>query len=1162
MEIPAGQDVYLPEIHDTQEDATVDAASASDTTSDAGDHDSEEEENGSSDEEIDARIDDPCTDIKSALTAALAMKLTTGVQGAFAFSYTADDAPIPGLNITGLGNVPIPLTKRSAKDLIGVCELAPFGKGERTVVDRNVRDTWELSADKISFVNPKWNTWMNSTLIPEITKRLGVSKIQKCELYKLLVYEKGSHFLPHQDTEKSPGMFATLVIVLPTAFEGGQLHVSHGGQSKIFDVAEDSTFSTSIMAWYTDVRHEVKPITKGYRLALSYNLIAPTGVPKPRLSDNSDMVSAVRHVLLSWRQSFGPSIPEKLAYILKHRYSSFGIGNGVLKGADIRTVDILQSLAKECRFEIFIGQAELRVSGDIEDMLKRCFEPKENHSEPLTMGDVVDLSTGQPVHRFEYQFDHPGEFIPRGLDKGSPYREEDDGYMGNYAANVRFWYKQTVVMLWPKNREDDLSGDDWLEDISAELDGRSSTSPSPFERRMLKRILFRLEGGGKSKKALSIVCKTAVRWKDHQLWSRAAHVGKIEKVADNETLVSAALAFGFETLESLFIAVIEKDKSNAKRLNLVDSIAKSDLVLHPDVLPWCDEHRDTIYDTLKIAKPDDVYSLVAIAKAEGIEVMKDTIIPQLLNLNCELDFWRPFLKDLRANRGALVSSSEAVETVIASTLALLLRKTDPFIEKAQPARVYQTTPEFDPQPAIELIGICVELGSLDSCKVVFEKLQRQGGTGDEQTRRAWKSQVYCPLMTSVVSLAQPPHGVNLHAPPFLPFLETIAGPVIDSLLASRKPDWKAVLEAAKWCKPKNGFKVLETKMLSQSDSLSSSHSLAEAARAFSESWVPEDATETNVALGKLIRTLVMREVTSAHLHYDESQTLRQPPYILQRAKDILILCSETLQLKPAAELLARLKAPKKYVAVHVEEVALPFVRILCHELSAREISISEKPYGSFCRDILTEFLDNVIGPQPAADVPPSPEQISGLGCGCDICDHMISQLCSSSEVITIRRVQKDRTHLENQIRSQYGLTFRTIMGRSPHGLEITKPTSFTAFNLWYERLKVGVKAWQAIRPAEIRQTIFGDDHDWIEDALQIRHNAHDDTETVQTEITKLTPTNQSGSSSAARNLASHSHGGQSADHSTNTKRSMPSSYSADHVPRKRSKNITRDDDLS
>ena len=39
------------------------------------------------------------------------------------------------------------------------------------------------------------------------------------ELYKLVLYEAGSFFVPHRDTEKADGMFGTMVIVLPSIYK-------------------------------------------------------------------------------------------------------------------------------------------------------------------------------------------------------------------------------------------------------------------------------------------------------------------------------------------------------------------------------------------------------------------------------------------------------------------------------------------------------------------------------------------------------------------------------------------------------------------------------------------------------------------------------------------------------------------------------------------------------------------------------------------------------------------------------------------------------------------------------------------------------------------------------------------------------------------------------
>jgi predicted 2-oxoglutarate/Fe(II)-dependent dioxygenase YbiX len=66
-------------------------------------------------------------------------------------------------------------------------------------------------------------------------------------------------------------MFATVIIILPSIYGGGEVRVKHGSASQTF---EFPSFSTSALAWYTDVMHEVRPVTSGHRLALSYNLIA------------------------------------------------------------------------------------------------------------------------------------------------------------------------------------------------------------------------------------------------------------------------------------------------------------------------------------------------------------------------------------------------------------------------------------------------------------------------------------------------------------------------------------------------------------------------------------------------------------------------------------------------------------------------------------------------------------------------------------------------------------------------------------------------------------------------------------------------------------------------------------------------------------------------
>ena len=56
---------------------------------------------------------------------------------------------------------------------------------------------------------------------------LGVTGPVVADLYKLLVYDPGSFFVNHRDTEKAAGMFATLIIVLPPIYTAVHLLVRH-----------------------------------------------------------------------------------------------------------------------------------------------------------------------------------------------------------------------------------------------------------------------------------------------------------------------------------------------------------------------------------------------------------------------------------------------------------------------------------------------------------------------------------------------------------------------------------------------------------------------------------------------------------------------------------------------------------------------------------------------------------------------------------------------------------------------------------------------------------------------------------------------------------------------------------------------------------------------
>lgn len=110
----------------------------------------------------------------------------------------------PMIKIDGVGHVNIPLTEEKAHEIIEAeaCHQAPFGKGEETIVDTSVRNTWELNPDQFQINSPDWQL-----VLWEATRRaaaaLGIPQESqsnvKAHLYKMLLYQKGAIFKPHQE---------------------------------------------------------------------------------------------------------------------------------------------------------------------------------------------------------------------------------------------------------------------------------------------------------------------------------------------------------------------------------------------------------------------------------------------------------------------------------------------------------------------------------------------------------------------------------------------------------------------------------------------------------------------------------------------------------------------------------------------------------------------------------------------------------------------------------------------------------------------------------------------------------------------------------------------------------------------------------------------------
>lgn len=250
--------------------------------------------------------------------------------------------PLPGLTVSGVGLISLPISSAQAEQLAGVAQQAPFGKRMETVVDTTVRNVLQIEPDRVTFSNPAWDSQV-AELVARAAQELGAPpRDVTASLYKVLLYEPGGFFLPHRDTEKAEGMFATLVIQPPSTYTGGECVVRHGSGERVFRFGTDTgdaAFGWHYMCHYADCEHEVKPITSGYRVVLVYSLCLTagvTGVSNPSPGSFTDL-EAWQHQRLQDILCELPPRQRRLLLPLEHQYTQASLaqlGFGALKGVD------------------------------------------------------------------------------------------------------------------------------------------------------------------------------------------------------------------------------------------------------------------------------------------------------------------------------------------------------------------------------------------------------------------------------------------------------------------------------------------------------------------------------------------------------------------------------------------------------------------------------------------------------------------------------------------------------------------------------------------------------------------------------------------------------------------------------------------------------------
>ena len=132
-------------------------------------------------------------------------------------------------------------------------------------------------------------------------------------------------------------MFATLIIVLPSIYTGGELRVRHRDREVRLELYCPEPSEVAFAAFYADCVHELLPITSGCRLTLVYNLLRQGKGRRPEPPNYDDEQADVTALLRQWvagKEAPDDDSPEKLIYPLEHAYTPAELAFEALKGAD------------------------------------------------------------------------------------------------------------------------------------------------------------------------------------------------------------------------------------------------------------------------------------------------------------------------------------------------------------------------------------------------------------------------------------------------------------------------------------------------------------------------------------------------------------------------------------------------------------------------------------------------------------------------------------------------------------------------------------------------------------------------------------------------------------------------------------------------------------
>lgn len=349
------------------------------------------------------------------------------------------------LQVSGVGELGHPVDAPTAAALHAASTPARHGLREATLLDKRVRDTGEIGIDALTL---RWREGALPALLAEVARGLGLPALD-AHPHNLLVYGPGQFFKPHQDTEKHHGMVGTLVLVWPSAHIGGELRVRLRDETASFASQHLQADTLRWFAFYADCQHEVQPVSEGWRIVLTFDLVVPRVAAAAPGPVHPSLLAALRAHFFPEGQA--PSTTPWVL-LLDHQYTEHGLRWALIKGDDRPRVAALRAAADTLGLTAHLALAEIHqnwtatVGGRGRYGHTSEPEPDELIDEDMALDFWVDADD-RPLRRAALPLPADAVHSLTDTDESFLVNEEYEGFMGNYGETLDYWYRRAALVI-------------------------------------------------------------------------------------------------------------------------------------------------------------------------------------------------------------------------------------------------------------------------------------------------------------------------------------------------------------------------------------------------------------------------------------------------------------------------------------------------------------------------------------------------------------------------------------------------------------------------------------------------------------------------------------------------------------------------------------------